>query len=89
MSAFEGKADAQMFFRLGGSRLLHLIPSRSNEKHEYPENYSNDQGDEAAGLLEQDAVDGDNVIIRSNGSGSPDVTAFEGGTEIQINNCRT
>ena len=51
--------------------------------------YRTDQGDEAAGLLEQDAVDGDNVVIRSNGSGAPLVTAFEGGTEIQIDSCQT
>ena len=52
--------------------------------------YRTDQGDEAAGFLDQEAVDdGDNVVIRSNGAGTPSVTAFEGGTAIQIDTCHS
>lgn len=41
--------------------------------------YRTDQNDEAEGLSESDAADGDNVVIRSNGQGPPQVAAFEGG----------
>lgn len=49
--------------------------------------YRTDQGDEAAGLLHRDAVDGDHVVVRTNGTGNLNVTALQGGNEIQINSC--
>jgi competence protein ComEC len=47
--------------------------------------YRTDQGDE--GLSVQAAVDKDNIIIRSNGSGQPQVQAFQGGIPFPGNFC--
>jgi len=49
--------------------------------------YRTDQGDEADGLLHRGAVDGDHIVIRTNGTGQPDVTALEGGDPITVSNC--
>jgi len=49
--------------------------------------YRTDQGDAADGLLHRGAVDGDHIVIRTNGTGQPDVTALEGGSPNQITNC--
>ena len=51
--------------------------------------YRTDQGDEASGFLDRDAVDGDHIVIRTNGSGDPDVSALEGGIPISISSCQT
>lgn len=41
--------------------------------------YRTDQGDEQAGLSGRDAVDGDDITIRTNGSGQLQVQALQGG----------
>lgn len=49
--------------------------------------YRTDQGDEAAGHLHKDAVDGDHIVIRTNGSGDPQVEALENGSPIIVGSC--
>jgi beta-lactamase superfamily II metal-dependent hydrolase len=48
--------------------------------------YRTDQGDEAAGLSEGDAADGDHIVIRTNGT-ALEITALEGGTPVNIDAC--
>jgi competence protein ComEC len=50
--------------------------------------YRTDQNDEAAGLLERDAVDGDHIVLRTNGSGNLEAIALDGGSAIQIDTCQ-
>ena len=49
--------------------------------------YRTDHGDEEAGYSHTQAVDGDHVIIRSNGKGKPEVKAFDGGEIVAITFC--
>lgn len=49
--------------------------------------YRTDQNDEADGLSTRDAVDGDHIVIRTNGTGDPTVTAMEGGQPLQVTTC--
>jgi len=49
--------------------------------------YRTDQGDEEAGYGHTQAVDGDHVIIRSNGSGKPNVKALNGGAPVTLTFC--
>jgi beta-lactamase superfamily II metal-dependent hydrolase len=48
--------------------------------------YRTDQNDEQEGHTTADDADGDNVIIRSNGS-TIEVNAFEGGQPFTVNAC--
>ncbi len=47
--------------------------------------YRTDQNDEADGLSASQAADGDHIVIRTNGSGTPTVTALEGGPAVSGN----
>lgn len=49
--------------------------------------YRTDHGDEEAGYSISQAVDGDHIIIRSNGKGKPGVKAFDGGEAVSITYC--
>lgn len=49
--------------------------------------YRTDQGDEQAHYTGHAAADGDNVVIRSNGKGKPQVTALQGGQPFNGNFC--
>ena len=49
--------------------------------------YRTDQGDEEAGYSLGQAVDGDHVIIRSNGKGKPGVKAFDGEAVVNLTFC--
>ena len=49
--------------------------------------YRTDQGDKEAGYSHDQAVDGDHVIIRSNGKGKPGVKAFDGGEIVAVTFC--
>ncbi len=49
--------------------------------------YRTDQNDEQEGLGESQAADDDNVVIRSNGAGSIEVKAFEGGQPFTSARC--
>lgn len=51
--------------------------------------YRTDQDDEAAGFLHREAVDGDHIVVRTNGTGDPMVVALEGGAEIVISSCES
>ena len=51
--------------------------------------YRTDQNDEADRLLNRAAVDGDHIVIRTNGSGQPTVTALEGGDPFTVTSCTT
>jgi competence protein ComEC len=50
--------------------------------------YRTDEGDEAAGFKAPQAVDGDHIIIRSNGSGKPQVKSAQGGQPINGKFCQ-
>lgn len=49
--------------------------------------YRTDQNDALDGLSESEAADGDHIVIRSNGAGTPIVEAFEGGEPFQGGGC--
>lgn len=49
--------------------------------------YRTDQGDEDVGYGHSQAVDGDHIIIRSNGRGKPDVKASDGGVAVTVTFC--
>jgi hypothetical protein len=49
--------------------------------------YRTDQNDEADGLTGGAAVDGDNIVIRSNGT-TLAVNALEGGQPFQVTSCQ-
>ncbi|MDZ4809124.1 MAG: MBL fold metallo-hydrolase [Bacteroidota bacterium] len=50
--------------------------------------YRTDEGDEEAGLSTSAAVDGDNIVITSNGTGQPQVRALQGGVPFNGKFCR-
>jgi competence protein ComEC len=49
--------------------------------------YRTDQHDQHAGHTGHEAADGDHIVIKSNGSGQPQVQAFEGGQVFTGNFC--
>lgn len=49
--------------------------------------YRTDQNDEADGLGARASVDADHIVIRTNGTGDPIVTAREGGQPFQVTTC--
>ena len=49
--------------------------------------YRTDQNDALDRLSESEAADGDHIVIRSNGAGTPIVEAFEGGEPFQGGGC--
>jgi competence protein ComEC len=51
--------------------------------------YRTDQGDEESRFLNREAVDGDHIVIRTNGTGQPEVIALDGGHEVEIDSCET
>ncbi len=49
--------------------------------------YRTDQGDEATATVARDAVDGDHIVIRTNGTGDPEVTALQAGAPFTVTSC--
>ena len=49
--------------------------------------YRTDQNDEADGLSESAAPDGDHIVVRTNGT-SIEVHALEGGSPFQVTHCQ-
>ncbi len=49
--------------------------------------YRTDQGDEATATVARGAVDGDHIVIRTNGTGDPEVTALQAGAPFTVTSC--